>query len=146
MVSKYLDTVFYSLYEFSDKKAWYVSANPEVWAVLMISLVTHILIRGLCYYFDIFLLTDLVSVMKGQWISPLLPEIILSHWLVFVFIVIYWRYFITSKKWVDIKKRYSILSATKQKILFLIGGVTVVTSFTMFISGVYISKIPGLLT
>ena len=146
MVSKYLDTVFYSLYEFSDKKAWYVSANPEVWAVLMISLVTHILIRGLCYYFDIFLLTDLVSVMKGQWISPLLPEIILSHWLVFVFIVIYWRYFITRKKWVDIKKRYSILSATKQKILFLIGGVTVVTSFTMFISGVYISKTPGLLT
>lgn len=146
MLRKYLDTVFYSLYEFSDKKAWYVSANPEVWAVCMVSFVTHFFIYGLCYYFDIFLLTDLVSVMKGQWISPLLPEIILSHWLVFVFIVIYWRYFITRKKWVDIKKRYSVLSATKQKILFLIGGVTVVTSFTMFISGVYISKIPGLLT
>lgn len=145
MVSKYLDTVFYSLYEFSDKKAWYVSANPEVWAVCMFSFVIHFFIYGLCYYFDVFLLTDLVSVMKGQWISPLVPEIILSHWLVFVFIVISWRYFITSKKWVEIKERYSVLSATKQKILFLIGGVTVVTSFTMFISGVYISKIPELL-
>ena len=137
MIKRIYEGIYYSIYQYCDKKAWYVSSSPQSWAVLLYSFYIYIYIAGMALVFGGLFSLDLGGFTSGGSLTSFLPEEVASLWLYLLLISINYFYFMRRAYWKEIISDFDMTSKNKKLIIYIFVWIGFSLGLIIFFGGIF---------
>lgn len=128
---------FYCIYQFCDKKAWFVSSHPENWATLTYTFYLYLFVSSIVICLGSLLSLDLTWFLSGGHLSHYLPEDVVSAWNVIIIMLFNMYYFLRKSYWKNVNSYFDVFSKKRTAMVYSSGACMLAFSFLFFMYTIF---------